>query len=91
MIFFSTYSSTALYGLTPTCAVLLLRYARLLVISGTDNAEANAVVLEVSAVVEPVVHLAVAAAVVIAAETVIAADAVESIPAPLPDVAAHVI
>ena len=50
--------------------------------SGTDNAEANVVVLVVSVVVVPVVHLAVVVVVVIAAATVIAVVAVVCIPAP---------
>ena len=96
----SAHSGTAHYGLLPSCAVLLLCYARLLVRSETNNAETKVVVPvvseaapEASVVAVPVVHIAAAAAAVIAATTEIAAIAAvrANIPTPLPDIAAHVI
>ena len=68
-------------------------YARLLVRSGTDNTEAQTVVLVVSVAVVPARNPTAVAVAVIAAATVIAVDAAArvDIPAPLPNIAAHVV
>lgn len=94
----SAHSSAAHYGLPPPFAALSLllhRYSSsLLVRCGTDNTEAQAVVPVVGAGAVPVGrNLVVVVVAVIAAATVIAAVAVDrvDIPAPLPDVAAHVV
>ena len=65
----------------------------LLVRSGTDNTEAQTTVLVVAAVAGPAGNPAEVVVVVTAATTVIAVVAVvrADIPAPLPDVATHVI
>lgn len=69
--------------------------ARLLVRCGTDNTEALAVVLVAGVVAVPAGNLAVVVAVAaIAAATVIAAAIAAvrvDIPAPLPNIAAHVV
>ena len=93
------HTSTAHFVLPPACAVLLCTTLVFLVIGVTNNAENNVVVPAVSlvAVVDPEVYLAAAAVVAIAATTVIANVAVTAplvrvhIPAPLPNVSAHVI
>ena len=74
------------------CRTAAVLRSFLLVISGTDNAEANAVVLAIVVAVL-VVHLAVVVASAVAAttETAEVAEVRVNIPTPLPDVAAHVI
>ena len=67
--------------------------ASLLVRSGTNNAETKEVALVVSVVVVAAVYLAAVGAVVIAATTApaVAAIARANIPAPLPNIATHVV
>ena len=94
----SAHSSAAHYGLPPPFAALSLllhRYSSsLLVRSGTDNTEAQVIALVVGVVVAPegnlagdVAEEAIAAATVIAAVAAVRVD----IPAPLPNIAAHVV
>lgn len=94
----SAYSSAAHYGLPPPFAALSLllhRYSSsLLVRSGTDNTEAQVIVPIAGVVAEPGGNLAVVVvAVVRAAATVIAEVDVVRVdtPAPLPNIAAHVV